>query len=725
MAPFNPKINPTNDPNYGGTSRPIDIPDNIRPRGVEVNQIMPEGPKQGDTSAEYAGKAAAAGMQAEGAGLQGFGELFKNITGIGDFTAKAGISMVKKDIEDKVYNVADRERLAYTQALEQIKSGVGVKNILTAGTENDTPVPDEIGNLPETLSTLTGARDSGKISGTYYMGRLLAEAKSLRAQYPGFREEIDQQFAKVTGVNPANAYIHSLVSDINKAASSTSSQRNKTITYIQNHLKYPNGEDTMTKYKAGQMSEDDVYRWAAPYEQQTFRLNDRALKLNDKKLTREERQVSAGEAFDDGAGVTVSRSVDTLLGKMGLDSGKAVADLDSQTKAGAIPAQRWAEIGQEVGNHIAVLKTQILADSDRYGITPLIGGKAEAVKRADAALTALDAIKDRVYNKDSGGIYAAAQYIKGLQDQDTKDLLTNSKVGPYFRQVAVQKQIGGEQWLQKFNLGVLQTDVPEKYKSYYDGWARSITGQGSTTPVTMNDFIEEVKSKGIASTKLNKEVINMVDHITKPDTPDAVKINVATAAFSPENRGMISKLNVDGEKDAKGNALRGQNATFQKYTSPEVTKEMFRLGQSKPEVWTNYVDWVKTTLATELMPREIKSLSQIPKDSGVKIGWDGDNKRFIPIDTRSPEEQATAAKMRGGNPRPENSYYGTIEKMTNRMNSNLYNFKRVAESSGQDVDAFVLKTIAEAGGPEALRDVQGIPFNIMRDIGLSNMKKSK
>jgi hypothetical protein len=723
MAPYNPEIKPTNDPSFGGTSRPIDIPDSIKPRGVETNTIMPEGVKQGDTSAEYAGKAEAAGMQAEGAGLAGMGDLFKNIAGVGDFLGKAGVAITKKTIEDKVYNIADRERTAYTDALEKIKSGVGVKNILTAGVEDGAPVPDDISNLDEHLSTLGSARDSGKISGTYYAGRLLAEAKNLRAQYPGFREEIDSAFSKATGVNPANAYIHGLVTDINKAASSSASDKNRTLTYIRNNLKYPNAEKVYQQYERGDMTNDDVMKWAAPYEQETFQLNQRSLKMNDTKLTREELATQAGSNLDYAAGVAVGRSVDNLLGKMGLNSAQDAVALDSKVKAGATNSQTWSTLGQQIADHKVMLRTAIIADADKTGVTKAIG-KPEVIKRADAALSALDTLSDRVYNKDTGGLYNAAQYIKALQDDDTKDLLTNSKIGPIYRQVQVQKQIGGEQWMQKFQLDMISSDVPKKYQSYFNGWSSAITGQANPEQtVTFNDAIEEFKSKGVVNPKLNKALIGQIDRISDPATPDGIKVNVAKAAFDPANRGMISKLPVDGVDPATGRTVTGQNAIFQKFTSPEITKEMARLGQRDPKVWDNYLNWTKETLATELAPREIKALSQIPTTANVKVGWDSKNKMFVPVDTRS-EEQVTAERIaRGGLGNTGNTYFNQVQQTTNRLNANIGNFKRVAETAGMDVDAFVLRTIADAAGPEALRNVNGIPYNVMRDIGLANMKK--
>src|SRR6185312_5765483 len=175
----------------------IDVPQNIRPQGVQNNEILPQGVQQGDMSAAYAGKAAAAGVEAEAVGDNKYADLFKDLAETGNFLGKAGVNIVKKDIEDKVYQVADKERQSYTDLVEKIKAGVGVKNVLDANAEDtgQESQPAEVANLPDTLSALQGARDSGKISGTYYQSRLLADAKNLRAQYPDFREEIDRAFA--------------------------------------------------------------------------------------------------------------------------------------------------------------------------------------------------------------------------------------------------------------------------------------------------------------------------------------------------------------------------------------------------------------------------------------------------------------------------------------------------------------------------------------------------
>lgn len=722
MAEFNPRLQPTNDPNYENRSRPIDIPDSIKPRGAEANTILPKGQEVGDKSAEYLGKAAGYAAESQGVSNKGFGDLFAGIVGVGDFMAKAGVSMVKKDIEDRVYDVANKERLAYTKELENIKAGKGVKNLLDSNAQMTDETPAEVEDLPNTLSGLKSASDSGKISKTDYYGRLLAAAKDMRSRYPGFREEIDAEFSKVTGVNPANAVITGLVQDINKAAASQSSERNRINSFLLQRQGYPNAQKTYAEFNAGIKTANDVLVWAAPYEREDQELKTRAARMNDTKLTRGERELQASRNVDVAFGMVVGRTVDTMLGKMGLNSAEDASMLDSQAKAGGIPAKRFEEVGQELAQHRAQLKVQMIRDADSTGVTKLIG-KDEVNKRADASLSQLDTLTDRIYNKDFGGLYSAAKSIKAQTEDDTKDLLANSKVGPAMRQMMVLRETGGEQWFQKFNLENIKAGLPNMYSEYAKRWMQEITSQTnmrtSGMPVTYNDMLTEFKEKGMNDAKVNKSLVDTVAKIGDKDTPDGIKENIALAAFSPGNRGMISKLNADGV-DSRGKQIQGMNAVFQKWTSPEVTSEMKRLGEKNPAIWKNYVDWTKETLGNELINREINDLKTIPETSNVKIGWDNDNSRFIAKDVRP---QGLVEAQAGYHvTQQSNQYFKRVEASINRINSNLDNFKNVAKASGEDVNGFVLRTIADAGGREALSRVDGIPFQMLQQIGLMKLR---
>src|SRR6185503_6270452 len=657
--------------------------------------------------------------------MKSYGDLFAGVVGIADFMGKAGVQMVKKDIEDRVYDVANKERQSYTEYLETVKAGKGVKNLLDARAEAiDDETPGEVEGLPDRLGSLTGARDAGKISNSYYQARLLAEAKDLRARYPGFRQEIDDQFAKVTGVNPANAYINSLVGDINRAAAAANKGQSKIESFILQRQGYPNAPDVYQKFKAGQIQDKDVLNWAAPYERQDQELKMRAAKINDTKLSRGEVEYQASRGADAAFGMVVGRSVDQMLGRMGINSAEDASKLDLQVKAGAIPANRFAELGQEIADHRAQLRVQMKKDADQHGITKILGAD-EVNKRIDASLQQLETLNDRVYNKDFGGIYRTAKAIKSQTEDDTMQLLQNSKVGPAMRQMMVLREIGGEQWFQKFNLDLIKSGLPQHYSAYAERWMSEIASQTNmrTTgmPTTLNDMFDEFKAKGMNDNKVNATITNMITKISDKDTPDEVRSNLALAAFHPNNRGFISKLNVDAVDPTNPNRkIQGQNAVFQKFTSPEMTATIKKLGETKPEIWTNYVNWAKETLGTELIGREVQDLKNIPENANVKVGWDDKNSRFKAIDTR-PDSLKEA--QRGYHvSAASGQYFKRTEASLNRINSNLANYKNIAEASGADVNAFLLKSIADIGGREALTKVDGIPFQMLQQIGLMKLR---
>lgn len=732
MAPFNPTINPTNEPKYGQDSRAIDTPDPIRVQGVQQNQILPEGQKIGDRSAEYLGQAKAFETQGQSAATKQWGDLFANVVGIGDFLGKAGVQVVKKDIENRVYEVANRERENYTAELERIKAG-GLNNILDANASAD-ETPQEVRDLPDTLNSLRSARDGGKITKTDYQGRLLAEAKQLRAQYPGFKKEIDDEFAKVTGQNPANARINSLISEINRAAGANASSQNKIEAFIRANQDVPRADEYYAKFKAGQMTEYEVVSEISRYNQAKENLKLRGLVRQDVKETREDAQRRGGEDFDYAAGVVVAATSDSLMGKLGLNNPADVERLDNMQKNGQIPAQKWAELNQTVASEITNLKVRMTADADRTGTTKMMGGKAELNKRIAEAIKPLEALQDRIINKDFGGLHSVAQENKAFVDQTKNDMLKDSKAGPQWRLTSAIKDLGGEQYLQKFNLerALGKEGLPDTTKAWYDRWSMQFEAQRAGDPVSsFNDMIAEMRSKKIDDPKVQAKIVgnivNKVEKIADSNVPDNVKVSIMNSAFGEGNNRFLSKLNVDGV-DQNGKPVKGMNAVYQKWTSEAVTKEVYRLGASNPELIRNYENWAKDTFANELTTREIQDLSNI-KDPNIKIGWDDKNKRFEPrymdndVTTRGRPGltgQGTAPEGRAGT----STEFGIVQRSVNRLNNNIYNLKKIAEASGQDADVFILKTIADASGG-ALANITGLPQQMIYNMALSKKKEEK
>ena len=731
MANFNPQIQVTNDPNFTRATSPIDVPDSIKPRGVEENRILPKGQEIGDRSAEYEGKAAGYAAESEGNSMKAMGDLFANIVGIGDFIGKDGVQMVRKDIEDRVYQVADAERQRYTAELEAIKArgggstGVGVANLMDSNAEMTEDVPDEISELPETLGTLQAANQAGKLTKTDYNARLLAAAKDIRARYPGFKNEIDQEFAKVTGQNPANAYVQSLIRDINSKAGAVNSESNKLQTFIMQRSGFQGAREASQKVQTGEWGRSDVIKWAAPQEQFRIAIENKKAIYDSTKMDNEEKKRSASELLSYTVGGTAITAVNDFMQKEGLNSEADADAMAARNKAGGISAQEWVEKGDRWNAKYLQMRQAMLNDAQKHGLTRTLGLE-EVTKQIDAGLKPMQDIRDRIFAKDSGGIYKTAQSIRAMGDEDTRNLLTDSIVGGDFRAIQTMQRIGGDNYLQSENLRKIVDGLSGRYGEYQKRMIQAIQTQtdmkNAGVPLTLNRIFDEYNTKMKDATsnekrKMNNSVISEITRIADPNVPDAIKVNYAITAFSPSNRGFISRLNPEAV-DSQGNEIKGQNAVFQKLTSPEITKEMARLGKTNPELWKNYVDWTKETLGNELLRREMSMLGEI-RNPAVKVGWDSDNKRLKADYVVSPQ---TAKAMGLNSPQPDAEFYN-VQRSVNRINNNFSNYKNVAEASGQNVEAFLLGTIVQSVGPQALSQVDNIPADIMRQIGLTQLKK--
>src|SRR6266576_3848537 len=575
MAPFNPPINPLNPDDFTRKSRAVDIDQGIKPQGVAQNQIMPHGVMQGDESAKYAGEAEAAGIKSAAVTNTSYGDLFKDIVSTVDLAGKGGVELVKKDIENKVYEVADRERQSYTDILQKVKAGIGVKNVLDSNAE----MTDE-----ETT--------------------------------------------------PANAYIHSLVQDINRAAASTSSQKNKMLGFIRGNMDtIPNAPQVYQDYDAGLITDADVLKKSYPAQKLKSDLNMNHLIFQDENTTRQEKERVAGISIDKAAGGVVSQAVETLTAKMGLNTKDDLNKLTELNTSGAITGPMWQQYGQTIANTRSTLFTKMIADADRNGYTQAIGGKAEVIKRVNAALEPLDEMTKRVYNHDFGGIFDTKNLLSTQNDETKKGLLNDPKIGPYWQLNQAVKDIGGEQNLQNFNLNSVKGDFNQAFQAYFGRVSKNFATQQSMktsgVPYTFNDVIDNLKKNKVTDGKFNESVLNEVKKIADPSLPKEMRMNYALAAFSDGNRGMISRLQSDGA-DANGKTTSGQNSVFQRFTSPEITHEMFKLGKENPQIWNQYVDWAKTTLSKELMNKEIKNLANVSPDdnSNISVGWDAKNHRF-------------------------------------------------------------------------------------------------
>src|SRR6267142_1783757 len=203
MAEFNPQITPLTE-NFREHSRVIEAP-----------HIAP------DTST--------------GTMLETIGKGIAGVSKIADDFMQQKVKIEATTGVDAIRDITTRALETATQPQSVVpqpaQTGDGTKvadpSLLDSNASAD--VPDAIDGGLKRIGALTNARmaTSGR-NDTIYVQQLNSLAKNLRAQYPGYRQYIDEQISSLTGMNPANAYVNSLLSDLKASQTSVEKIWNET-----------------------------------------------------------------------------------------------------------------------------------------------------------------------------------------------------------------------------------------------------------------------------------------------------------------------------------------------------------------------------------------------------------------------------------------------------------------------------------------------------------------
>src|SRR6266704_1387158 len=227
MAIFNPQ-EPTNDPNYLQYSHGIS-------GGFGVD------------------KSKAVALETLGTGIEGAVDIAD--TGIKGY--------LKKNVRDTV----EKERGDYTNYLETLKKIAqtnaipgegGGDSLMDSNASMD--IPDGLQAGLDRSSKYGAASATGKkINDTLYTARLASEASGLRSTWSGYKDYIDEQFHKYSGMDPANAYYNTLMQDINYLASKTDkSGAQAIINGAVTAGDVPNADKIWSLHKAKLMTDDEA-----------------------------------------------------------------------------------------------------------------------------------------------------------------------------------------------------------------------------------------------------------------------------------------------------------------------------------------------------------------------------------------------------------------------------------------------------------------------------------
>lgn len=742
MAKFNPDVQEPNPQDYLRASHGISVPENIKPRGQEPNTILPHGQTVGDLSGAI--------------GKKGLGELIGDSTKLAAEAAGYGDKIVRNVIDEKVHEVeAIRDR--FTKQLEDmggnVVGGLGGTDIggsyddtLTGAYAQATPdeYPNEVKNVGRTAETLQTAFDQNKLSQTQYYGALNSKLKSLRAQFPGYRDYIDREVSRVVGTNPANAYIRSQIMDLNRAMAGKGDEVKATMTEVRSLIKDGwHGPGGLLASDMLKMLRNNPTPETLDWVQKQINIHN--ARKYDLTVSAQERSEREGQERDEKSEASVDgqkmvfgvidETVEKAKLKYGVQLPGNFAKVSQAALEGKIPPELVrsfaADLAQERGivfnAAIARLANTVDPITKKTYIDKL-GGMDAAKKFVNDNLFNYDFMLKLATDGDFGLIPKIANANKDAIEVTTSGMLNDPRTRNVTRNLAAARTV-----FPNITVDMMQKLLPsaqwQSLETYFLGQTAAMVTQpqlrpgGSGRPDTVMDTIEDMKRKGIATPQNNNELISFAEKIGDKSIDDGWKKNMIKGTFSNLTYGLIDEFQKEGVDPATGKPTRfGQYSIFRRLTSDDITSEVKRLDAQEPGLWQKYSDWVKYSFGVSMYSNEIKDLNQ-PMPEGISIQWNKEQHKWgmtVGKDTDALYKSSFTPQPGMRNYDPARVEF--IKRSLRNLNSALQGVSKVAETEGSDVNSYLINLMQTFG---ARISDEGVPAAMQQAIKKSREEQEK
>jgi hypothetical protein len=677
---------------------------------------------------------------------KGVGDVLENTVQAYDLQNKAEID---KKVDAGINEIRDAEIQRLSAAADVVtgKTGAGpaptALNPTTNPADAQTPplnlldpnksenIPPEVAQAGEyaanaRMAGLNSTRDVSKELKLYYDAKMLMFAKSIRSQYPGYVDYIDQKVSNELGGNPANLVLASQ----RALLAAQAGQREKEFEYarklIMEHYN-ENSAATLALLYAGKKNVLDVVNMI----NEDLLMEARNKKLRDAVSTseaaRKEGESVAQIALSDAANNIAARTARTLASAWGLKDSSDLSRLLFEYKTQA-PGSEGAKLSSEeitkrgyqmqaylnpMRQELYKYLREVRKDSNGNDYTLLQRiNPANEEAFINNALAPWKSLAEDYLNKNTGAAALKHELIDAAKNDTFYRYYTEKgAIGAQFRAMDAFHRGMGQNFLEWW--------VPQFFKQNTDLMAKSKTGVagllnwelaryslGTSDPnlpperwdtPTINQTIEDFK-KNDEPPEMYKAILRFPELIYDPRfneaNPEAAK-NLAMAAFHPSGRFILDKFPLDRTDPRTKLPILGANTVFDRWFDKKMSDTLWRLYGGKGAGWNNYKD-AGETMFHSLLRRDIENLNQINmfsvnKGTGpvlmYEIGFDPDKSELKLYRTRGddpwykdhiPQERLANASLE-------------------RVNRGLDKLKHLYEIDGTPLNERLVLMLANAG----------------------------
>ena len=638
-------------------------------------------------------------------------------------------------LKDKVSAGVDAVRDTTTAAYESIRRAqlagvppdpraVGVAGFTGSLSQGNPDVPEALQSGLDKATSLALAKSQGRGNDTLYTGALNALTKQLRAQYPGHRDFIDEQISKVSGINPANAYMSNLLTDINKA-SSASGKQDPITTHIlslaanERNAGNPEVQNWLLAAQHGVPNAMAGLTNAVMKSENFYWQNNRNKIIRDNNQNNKQDLSDLAQThFDQRANQIVDETMSPTVEIPGLTDPKTMMALISDDASGKLhlTGPQRDQLVTALQGASSTMKAKLAQVYAQEGFSSQIKDPAYLKSKIDEKTQQFQAMIDAVTNDKSGTALAPHRQNQFELDTSTQQAY-HSPIGQWLKDRAVLQKDLGPNWMNYADSQMLQKgnlkDIQEFYgrttaNAMADPDLRTSAGTQSLT-----DSINAVKAaKAQGSNVPDIAYDNLVQNvgiITKAaagGTPQDQKVasNVVDYMFDPAKNSKLLSLFGKDFVDDKGNFHKGQFAMYDTLTQPKITDSIWNL-QDK-DAWGKYKVWQENSFKT-LFGDKVQDLNAVQdKSEGntplpYSVSWDSDNHRFNlsgpAMDQLRKYDQAALPSM-SMSLSPELRQAYDASRTITALNSGLSNLAYMhSKEPNSDTSEYLFKTLLDLG----------------------------
>jgi hypothetical protein len=604
---------------------------------------------------------------------------------------------IKKGIQNDIYSQVDPLRDKFMQNLhvadEALRGGQGKNGDTTVSPTGRQLLPSEVKQLPKDLDMLSNARANGKLSQTDYDARLNVMAKQIRAQYPGYREYVDESFQRATGRNSANQYISQVLGDINSFEQNQKAGKDKVTTelFSANQAGIPGAAQMIQLHEAGKLSDAKALEWVNQQRGVEYNLHLHNLQMENldkaKKLGEgDAKDYAKGVALDAGSTV-INGHFDTFFAAGGISDSDKMQGFLNDIRNGKRPNMTPEQANQmglfmnqnrgAIAAHLAIQLGQTYNNGRSVGQD--LGGADEMQKEVENIMKLYyDPIADAVTKGDWSLANSTKKMIEGKIDD---------KGGAAFSDAEFNNGLAITAALHKYDPPMAQytadrmATLPDKIAARYGVDLTKVTtppeqGGQPTKEVLQNAAAKNISGKPGA--QYYKTMIDTIGQIANHKITDQTRDALIENTFSDQNKGLIGMFAPDSV--ARGQKIPGRETVFNTLTSQGMSDAVYKrsigpdkTGVQHPEYWSNYKDWAENDVRY-VFNRDALAVegTNIERYARVPIAYDMTSNSFkLPPGTKAVE----------------------LNDQVKKLNGNLRSMANIYKTEGSNPDAGIYKIL--------------------------------